>query len=731
MCSRSITLVLSKTPGVYSVSVNLVGETADVIFNPNIVTIEELGNKINNIGFEYLGVKDLHNKNNKKIQEAHEKSLKSKRNRIFIGFLFSIPTMLLMFSGINLPIPMSLFMLIITIIPFIYVTYPIFNSSYHALRVKNLNMDVMYALGIGVAFVSSVMGTFHIILTPDFMFYDTSLMLAAFLMLGKYLEDKAKSNTSEAVNKLADLQVKEATVEKTINGKVIEQKENIESIIKGNIIIVKPGEKIPLDGEIIYGKSHIDESFVTGESIPVQKTIGDNVVGGSINKDGVLKFKVTNTSEYTVLSQIIQLVQDAQSSHPPIQKLADKIVKYFIPTLLIIAFLAFIIWYVILGSSLLFSLTVLISVLVVACPCSLGLATPTAVTVGIGRAAEFGILIKDGQTLEVSENIDTVLLDKTGTITIGHPVLTDVINYSNKKDDELLRIIGSIEQYSQHPIATAILEDIEKRQINLDNINDFKVYDGEGIKATLDKTIYYIGNKKLMKNNKINITDNIESDLHKQESLMKTTVIISSEKEILGLVSVADAIKTNSKSAIDKFHEMNIKTKMITGDNKLTSEKVAKKVGITEVISDVMPQDKLDNVKKLQTENHHVVFIGDGINDAPALAQSDVGIAIGGGTDIARESGDIVLVNGDITDAVGSIQIAKKVMKRIHQNLFWAFAYNIILIPIAAGILTPWNILFRPEYSAFAMALSSVTVVTLSLLLKNYTPDIYKKEDNE
>ena len=725
MCARSITMVLTKSKGIYKADVNLVQESVDVIYNPNFITLDDMADKINNIGFTYIGLKEF-NKENPKIQKIRQNSLNNKRNRVIVGFLFSIPLMILMFGNVMLPIPMSYFMLIITIIPFIYVAGPIFKSSFNAIKIHNLNMDVMYALGIGVAYISSILGTFHIILTPDFLFYETSLMLGAFLMLGKWLEEKAKGNTSKAIDKLMNLQVKTATLEKTINGKTITQTEKIENIISGNIIIVKPGEHIPLDGIVIEGKSHVNESFITGESTSVLKKPEDKIVGGSINEDGMLKFKVTHTGNKTILSQIIQLVQDAQNSHPPIQRKADKIVTIFIPTLLTIAFISFIIWNFIFHSTLLFSLTILISVLVVACPCSLGLATPTAVTVGIGRAAEFGILIKNGETLEISKDIDTVLLDKTGTITEGQLTITDIINYGLITDEKLLKIATSIEQYSQHPISTAITDYSNKKNITLEKIEDFKIHEGKGISGKINDKRVYIGNEKILKTT---MPDNIKKDYTKLQKEMKTTLLIIEDNTIQGLIAVTDDIKKSSKKAIKKFKEMGLNVAMITGDNKLTAEHIAQKINIDTVISEVLPQDKSHKVKQLQEKGHKVAFIGDGINDAPALAQSNVGIAIGGKTDIAMEAGDIILVNGDLTDSIGAIQLSNKVMTRIYQNLFWAFAYNIILIPIAAGILIQWNILFKPEYSAFAMALSSVTVVTLSLLLKTYTPQIYKKED--
>ncbi|MBO7719995.1 MAG: heavy metal translocating P-type ATPase, partial [Methanosphaera sp.] len=436
MCTRSVTTALSRTPGVYSVNVNLVSETADVIYNPKKITIEEIGEKINSIGFEYMGLHDDNSTNNELLEKKHKDSLNKKLYRIIIGFFFSALLMYLMFSGIDLGHNMSYILLAITVIPLVYVTYPIFKSGINALKLHNLNMDVMYSLGIGVSFIVSVLSTFHLLGTSHFMLYDTSIMLGSFLMLGKYLEDRAKSKTSDAINNLVKLKSTRATVEKIVDGKLVQQEQDINEVLKGNIVVVKPGEKIPLDGIIIEGKSYVDESLVTGESRAVLKEKNSQVIGGSINKDGTFKFKVSNTGDKTVLSQIINMVQEAQNSNPPIQKLADKVITYFIPTILIIAVIAFLIWYLVLGSPFLFSLSIFISIVVVACPCALGLAIPTALTVGVGQAAKYGILIKDGQTIEVSDKVNSVLLDKTGTITEGKPTLSDMINYSSMSDEE-------------------------------------------------------------------------------------------------------------------------------------------------------------------------------------------------------------------------------------------------------------------------------------------------------
>ncbi|MBE6486760.1 MAG: copper-translocating P-type ATPase [Methanosphaera stadtmanae] len=725
MCSRAVTSAVSKMPGVYSVHVNLVSETADVLYNPKIVTTDDIGDRINLIGYEYMGIHDDNSINNDILEKKHAENQKHKLYRISVGFFFSALLMYLMFGNVDLGHNASYILLTISILPFIYVSYPIIKSGLTSLRHLNLNMDVMYTLGIGISFIASVLSTFHLLGTSHFMLYDTSIMLGSFLMLGKYLEDRAKGKTSDSIKKLVQLKATDATVEKMVDGQIVQKKVPINEVFKGNIVIVKPGEKIPLDGKIIEGKSYVDESLVTGESMPVLKEVSSNVIGGSINKEGSFKFVVTNTSEKTVLSHIISMVQDAQNSSPPIQKLADKVIKYFIPTILIIALISFVIWYFYLGSPFLYSLSIFISVIVVACPCSLGLAIPTALTVGVGLASKYGILIKDGETLEISDKINHVLLDKTGTITNGHPVFSEIINYSENNDEEILKIARSIEQYSQHPISTAIFNDENKDNYDLYQTENFENISGKGVTAEINNKKYILGNKKIMEDNEINIPQNVISDLEKQESNLKTSILLADEK-ILAIISIEDTIKENSTKAINELHKMGIRTSLVSGDNKITSEKVAQKVGITDVISEVLPQGKLDYVKKMQSLNKIVAFIGDGINDAPSLTKSDVGIAMGTGTDVAIESGDMILINGDLLNAVAGIQISKKTMSRVKLNLFWAFAYNVILIPIAAGILIPWGIFFRPEYSAFAMALSSVTVITLSLLLKRYVPETFK-----
>ena len=720
MCVKAIEDGLNRLDGVSAVNVNLASEKAYITYNPTLVGVKDFKNTIIDLVYDYLGVEGEETQNLE--EKLIEKDLKGKRNRIIVAFGFAIPIMILMFSNLSTPIPMTYLFLIISILPFIYVSYPIFSAAYRSLRNGNLDMDVMYSMGIGVAYVSSVLGTFSILLTPEFMFYETALMLAGFLMLGRYLETRAKGRTSTAIKKLVGLQAKTATVIR--DGSEVQI--SVEDVEIGDIIVVKPGEKIPADGIVIKGESYVDESAITGEPIPVLKNNGKEIVGGTINKNGTLNFKTTKVGKDTTLAQIIKLVETAQGSKPPVQKIADKAVTYFIPSVLTIAIVAFIVWYLILGSTLLLGLTVLISILVVACPCALGLATPTAITVGLGRGAELGILIKNGDALEISEKLTTILFDKTGTLTRGKPEVTDMMTFE-MDSNEFLSYAASVESRSEHPLADAIVRKAAAQNLILNEVEEFNSFGGKGVVAVVNMRQITLGNRSLFRERDIDISSDIEDKILEIEKEGKTVILVGVDNILAGILAVADTIKPSTKKAISELKKMGLKLAMITGDNERTAQAIASQVGINEVISEVLPQDKSAEVKRLQDAGEVVSFVGDGINDAPALAQADVGIALGSGTDIAIESGDIVLIKDDILDSVAGVQLSKKVISRVKQNLFWAFAYNVVLIPVAAGILyAPFGILFRPEYAGFAMALSSVTVVSLSLLLKGYLPPVKK-----
>ena len=715
MCANAIESALSKMEGVIEVNVNVSSEKVYVTYNPKIVSIAEMKKSIEESGYQYLGIEGEIVEDLKRDENQRKKKI-----RIIVGAIDSAILMGLMYVPMTmLPISMPFLMLLIALPAFLYLSFPIFNAAYRSLKNKTLNMDVMYSMGIGVAFFSSILGTFNILLGNEFIFYEAAVMLATFLTFGRFLEERAKGKTSESIKRLMGLQAKSATIIR--DGEEINIP--IEDVIVGDIVIVKPGEKIPVDGEVISGQSYVDESMISGEPIPVLKEKGSKVIGATINKNSILNFRATKIGKDTVLSQIIKLVEEAQGSKPEIQKIADKAVSYFIPTVLTIAITSFVVWYFIFKSTFLFAITSLISILVIACPCALGLATPTAVTVGIGKGADLGILIKNGDALQISEKLTAVLFDKTGTLTKGMPEVTDIISF-DISEEELVKIAGSVEKNSDHPLANAIVKKSEEFGTRLVKTTKFDTFGGKGVKANFSGKEVIIGNRTLINEKKIDISKDKELQITKLENEGKTAVLIAIDKKFSGIIGISDTLKETSKDSIKELMNNGLKVYMITGDNKRTASAIANILNIKNVLAEVLPEDKANEVKKLQKKGEVVAFVGDGINDAPALAQADVGIAIGSGTDVAIESGDIVLVKSDIKDVVSAIKLSKKVMQRIKQNIFWAFAYNTALIPIAAGALYPsFGISLRPEFAGFAMAMSSVTVVTLSLMLKRFNPN--------
>ena len=731
MCVGALEIALKKLDGVLEVNVNLASEKAYITYNPRMVSIQDMKKAIVDTGYQYLGVAgeemavDLE-------KEARAKDMMDKRRRIIIGFATSFFLMGLMYLPLDrvipmnvlMAIPMTYLMLIISAPVFVYVSYPIFSAALRSLSNRNLNMDVMYAMGIGVAYASSILGTFRIVLTPDFMFYETAVMLASFLTLGRYLEAGAKGRTSEAIKKLVGLQPRTATVLE--DGHEIETP--IENVQVDDIILVKPGEKTPVDGIVIDGSSYVDESMITGEPVPVLKEMGKNVVGGTLNKNGVIKFKATKVGRDTVLAQIVSLVEAAQGSRPPIQSIADRAVTYFIPTILTIAFLSFVYWYLIARNTLLFSLTALISVLVIACPCALGLATPTAVTVGIGRGAELGILIKSGEALEAADKLKAVAFDKTGTLTVGRPDVTDIAVFG-VEERELLMLAASAEKNSEHPLAEAVVRKALGEGIEMEEAKEFDATPGKGVMAKVLGKEIITGNRMIFQDRGIELLEDVLSIASGFEAQGKTAILVSVDGKISGILAIADRLKDTAAGAVAELKRLNLRVIMITGDNSKSASAVAAQLGIDDVLAEVLPEDKANEIKRIQAEGTPIAFVGDGINDAPALAQADVGIAIGSGTDVAIETGEIVLIRDNLLDAVSAIQLSRKVITRIKQNIFWAFAYNIILVPLAAGALYPFfGITFRPELAGLAMALSSFTVVTLSLLLKRYVPPARRME---
>ena len=727
MCVGALEIALKKLDGVVEVRVNLASEKAYITFNARMVGLEEMKKAIVDTGYEFLGLEGEEALADRE-KEAFLRDQADKKRRIIIGFATSLFLMALMYLPVHEIVPMQiamaypnfmgLFMLIVSAPVFVYVSRPIFRAALRSLANGNLDMDVMYGMGIGVAYGSSILGTFGIVLTPDFMFYETTVMLASFLTLGRYLEAGAKGRTSEAIKKLVGLVPKRATLLR--DGREVEV--SVDEVMVGDLLVVRPGEKIPADGTVTAGESYVDEAMITGESIPVSKKPGSRVVGGTINGNGSIEFTATRIGKDTVLAQIIALVEQAQGTRPSVQRIADRAVAYFIPTILTIAVASFVYWYFVAHNTLLFSLTSLISVLVVACPCALGLATPTAITVGIGRGAELGILIKSGEALEASEKLDVVAFDKTGTLTVGRPDVVDMAAFG-LSNEEMLRLAAGAERPSEHPLAEAVV--FKARELNLapEAGDNFEARPGKGVLAIVSGRRVVAGNRMLFKDEGIELAPRLLETASGYEEEGRTAMLVAIDGRARGVLAISDRPKESARQAVADLKKLGLSVAMITGDNAKSAAAVAGQLGIEEVLSEVLPEDKSQEVKRLQQSGRKVAFVGDGINDAPALAQADVGIAIGSGTDVAIEAGEIVLMKDDLLSVVAAIELSRKVISRIRLNIFWAFAYNVALVPVAAGALYPgFGITFRPELAGLAMALSSVTVVTLSLLLKKYIP---------
>lgn len=722
-CVKTIEMVVGELPGVKSVSVNLATESARIVYDPGVTSLDDIKKAIEEVGYQFIGVEG---EEKGKEEEAREDHIREMKKKLSFAATIGIVLVFLQYGDyIGLPeIPYnSLIQFVLATPVMFYSGRSMFAAAVRALSHKMLNMDVMYSMGVGSAYVASVFSTLGF-LPKDYLFYETAVLLLAFLLLGRTLEAIAKGRTSEAIKKLIGLQAKTAIVVR--DGKEIEVP--VEDVRVGDVVIVKPGEKIPVDGVVVEGESYVDESMITGEPIPNLKKIGDEVVGATINKNSVLRIKATRVGSDTLLAQIIKLVEEAMGSKPPIQRLADKIVAYFIPVVLTIAVTSFIYWYFIADVPAIFAFTTLVAVLVIACPCAFGLATPTALTVGMGKGAELGILIKNGEALEIARKVTIVIFDKTGTLTKGKPEVTDIIAFDGG-ETEVLKIAAMAEKRSEHPLAEAIVRRAEAEEIDIAEPKKFEVIAGKGVVASLNGDRILVGSRKLMMENGLAVDERIEETLQRLEKEAKTAILVASNGRIIGAVGIADTIKESAKEAIEELHKMGKKVAMITGDNRRTAEAIARKLGIDTVLAEVLPHQKAEEVKRLQEQGEVVAFVGDGINDAPALAQADLGIAIGSGTDIAIESGEIVLMRDDLKDVVAAIQLSGKTLSKIKQNLFWAMIYNTILIPVAAGLLYPFfGIVFLPEWAGAAMALSSVSVVTNSLLMKNYMPPIKREK---
>jgi len=714
-CALVTEKALQKAEGVAEASVNFANEKAYVKFDSSKTSEAALEAVIQKAGYSVIGDKSA----------VPNEALAYKR-KFLAAILLSAPLMYVMMAPMfSLPIPQFILdnnalVQFLLATPVIFIGRGFFIRGFKALLRRNPSMDSLVAIGVGSAYTYSLAVTVSILSGSGLfgamdLYYEVAAFLITFILLGKYFEAMAKGRTSEAIKKLLKLGAKTAIVER--NGKEVEIP--IEGVKPGDIVIVKPGQKIPVDGIVLSGHSFVDESMITGESIPVEKSKGAKAIGATINKTGSFKFRAEKVGSETMLAQIIKLVEEAQASKAPVQELADKISGYFVPAVMLIAIFSSLIWFF-LGMGFLFSLTIFIAVLIIACPCALGLATPTAVMVGTGKGAENGILIKNAAALQRAHEIDTIVFDKTGTLTKGEPEVTDIIAVKGAKKSEVLRLAAVAEKRSEHPLGEAIIKRAKQGKIKIPDTSSFHSITGKGIEAKFRGKSILIGNRKLMEGNKISLKS-LEKELGLLENQGKTGMLVAVNGRAIGIIAVADTLKEHSKQAVASLHKMGKQVAMITGDNIRTGHAIAEKLGIDRVLAEVLPEEKASEVKRLQADGKKVAMVGDGINDAPALAQADIGIAIGSGTDVAIESGEIVLIKDDLRDVVTAIELSGYAMKKIKQNFFWAFFYNSVGIPIAAGVLFPFTgWLLSPVIAGTAMAFSSVSVVSNSLLMKRF-----------
>ena len=732
-CSARIEKVVSKIEGVESVTVNLTTEKLSAYIDEEVADVQKIKAAVERAGFGWSELKEG-------SQQADEDRQKKEREinllwkKFIVSAVFSLPLLYISMGSMlsflsflpipeylepmNYPLNFALVQILLTI-PVLIAGNRFYVVGFRAIRMKSPNMDSLIAMGTTAALIYSLYSTWQIYQGNmgfvEGLYFETAGVIITLILLGKSMEAVSKGRTSEAIKKLMGLAPKTATVIK--NGKEIEI--SIDDVEENDIVLVKPGAKIPVDGEITEGFTSVDESMLTGESMPVDKKVGDSVFAATINKNGLIRFRATKVGDNTALAQIIKLIEDAQQSKAPIAQMADIVSGYFVPTVFVIAIASFALW-MLSGETLSFSLTIFVSVLVIACPCALGLATPTAIMVGTGKGAENGILIKGGEALETTHKINTIIFDKTGTITEGKPTVTDIITTGTVDSDSLLQITASAEKGSEHPLGDAIVKSAEDKGLELYPIEHFESITGQGINATIQGKQLLIGNIRLMQEMDIAV-EAVLKDADTLAAQGKTPMYIALDSKLAGIIAVADVVKPGSAKAVKKLMEMGIEVAMITGDNRRTAEAIAKQVGITRVLSEVLPQDKSGEVKKLQQEGRRVAMVGDGINDAPALVQSDIGIAIGSGTDVAMESADIVLMHSDLMDVVTAIQLSKSTIRNIKQNLFWAFAYNVAGIPLAAGVLHIFGgPLLNPIFAAAAMSLSSVSVLSNALRLRRF-----------
>jgi len=740
-CASTVEKTTQKLEGMQEANVNLASEKLAVTYNPLELSVRDIEDSVDGSGYKASLQAEDQSKLQEETTNKKENRVTMYKNRFWLSFLFMVPLMYLsMGPMVGLPVPGVVdpqmnpgtfaFLQLVLTLPVMWTGIPYFKQGFKTLFKGHPNMNSLIALGTSAAFVYSFGATAAILFNGAadmamMLYYETTAMILVLHTLGKYLEERSKGQMSEAIETLMNLAAKRARV--VHNGE--EREVDILEVAPGDIIRVRPGEKMPVDGQIIKGRSSVDESMITGESIPVGKDEGDEVIGASINQNGSIDYRATKVGNDTALAQIIKLVEEAQGSKAPIAKLADIVTGYFVPAVIILALIGGFAW-LIAGESLLFSLTIAISVLVIACPCALGLATPTAIMVGTGKGAEHGVLIKSGEALETVHDVDTIVFDKTGTLTKGEPELTDIVLHQNSKfnEQDILQIAASAEEGSEHSLAKAIVEAGKAQNIKTLETNNFEAIPGRGIQAEVNGQMIYFGNKQFMEDQYLNPSQ-LEEDSNRLADEGKTPMYLASEQELLAIVAVADTLKDSSVEAIQDLHEKEIEVVMITGDNKRTADAVAKQAGIDRVLSEVLPEDKANEITKLQEAGQKVAMVGDGINDAPALAQSDVGIAIGSGTDVAVDSADVVLMRSDVNEVNTAIELSKATLKNIKQNLFWAFAYNVIGIPIAMGALYIFGgPLLSPVFAALAMSFSSISVLLNALRLKGFKPSNEKNQ---
>jgi len=720
-CVLIIERSLNDVPGVIKATVNLATTKATVEYDPEKVTEEELSRAVAGAGYEALMKEEI--KTEDETKAIKQKELKSLRNKVTISLVLGGLIFWGSFPGLMETAPAILRdfwiqLLLATPVQF-WIGLVFYQATIPALKHRTANMDTLVAIGTTVAYAYSVFVTafpsvVESIGLEPMPYFDVATIVIGLILLGRYFETRAKAGTGEAIKKLIGLQAKTARVVR--GGEEIDIP--IGEVMIGNIVRVRPGEKIPVDGVIVEGESSIDESMITGESLPVDKAKDDIVVGATINKTGTFTFRATKVGSDTMLAQIIKLVEDAQGSKAPIQRVADLVSSYFVPIVMILAVLTFVSWYV-LGPapSLLFALLNMIAVLIIACPCAMGLATPTAIMVGTGKGAEHGILIKDAESLELAHKINAVIFDKTGTLTKGKPEVTDIVAFG-MDETKALEIAASLEKGSEHSLAESIVAEAVKRNVSLSSVSRFQAVAGQGIEGEIEGSAYIFGNRKLMEREGVDWQVH-KTDIEKLEGDGKTVMLLASKSKLESFIAVADTVKDSAIAGVRQLEKMGVEVYMLTGDNKRTAEAIAGKLGIVNVFAEVLPDQKESKVRELQKQGKKVAMVGDGINDAPALAAADVGIAMGSGTDVAIEAADITLISKDIRSVASAILLSKQTMRTIKQNLFWAFGYNVILIPVAMGVLYPFfHILLNPIFASVAMATSSVSVVGNSLLLK-------------